>query len=425
MENIVIDRMTYGIDALGRLNGKVVFVPYAAPGDELSVEITEEKTDYSRAKIVEILKPSKSRQKSNCPNFPECGGCHWLHLYDEVQRREKDGYLTFLLKPLSPGDVYPIEPLSSEKYRNKMELKIAKTADGKILLGNYKFHSHEVVSLKGCRVQLPQNMQMYDALVEFVNSTLMLPFANNITEISLRTLGEQQHCLFLLKTQPPEEILNTFRDFFNSRATLSKLEVQSESEIFLTLMRDKPPFSFMNRTWTVSPNSFFQNNLEGAEAIFYTLQSIYESIPQKGKFIDFYCGVGIQTMLLEKMFEEVVAVEANENSYHDAIKNQKGRRPQQLRFLCRKAESIFNTPFTKGTIAALHVNPPRSGISQKVMRGLMGIRPKLITYLSCNPITFRRDAQGIIQLGYKLDQVYAFDLFPGTFHLEILASFSR
>ena len=75
--------------------------------------------------------------------------------------------------------------------------------------------------------------------------------------------------------------------------------------------------------------------------------------------------------------------------------------------------------------AAAILNPPRTGLSQRVMRGLMGVKPRMMTYLSCNPMTFKRDAHAIIQMGYKLEQVYAFDLFPGTFHLEILGVFSR
>ncbi len=145
----------------------------------------------------------------------------------------------------------------------------------------------------------------------------------------------------------------------------------------------------------------------------------------KGRFIDLYCGVGIQTMLLERRFEDVVGVECNEDSYRDALANQKGRRPQNLRFWCRKAEAIFQTPMTKGVIAAIHMNPPRTGLSQRVLRGLAGTKPKIITYLSCNPMTFKRDAQAIIQQGYRLDSVHAFDLFPGTFHLELLGTFTR
>ncbi|MBF0407681.1 MAG: 23S rRNA (uracil(1939)-C(5))-methyltransferase RlmD [Candidatus Riflebacteria bacterium] len=425
MENISIDRMTYGIDALGKINGKVVFVPYAAPGDELSVNFTEEKNDYSRAKIEQIIKPSQNRKTPSCPNFPDCGGCHWLHLPEEVQRKEKEAFLSYLLKPLSPGNIYPMESFSSEKYRNKMELKVTIDGNGKVILGNYKFHSHDVVSISGCLVQLPKNMVMYKILSDFVNLPEMTSFAPNIAEISVRTLEEQQHCVFQLKAQPPEEILNQLRNFFNSNESLSRLEVMSSEEIFLTLMRDKTPFTFLERKWTVSPKSFFQNNLEGAEAIYYTLQSIYDSLSPKGKFLDLYCGVGIQTMILEKNFEEVIGIEANEDSYQDALKNQKGRRPQQIKFLCKKVENIFNTFITKGNIGALNLNPPRTGVSQKAMKGLTALRPKLITYLSCNPITFKRDAQIFIKMGYKLNQVYSFDMFPGTFHTEILAAFTR
>ena len=425
METISLERMTYGIDSLGHLNGKVVFVPYGAPQDQVEIEITETKNDYLRGEIRNLVQASPLRQKSPCPNFPECGGCHWLHLKGETQRREKEAYLNYILNPLKPGNTYPIEPLSSDRYRNKMELKVAVGADGKVNLGNYKFRSHGVVPLRGCIVQCPENMAMYEAFDQLLNEAAMVPQATNIDAVTIRTLGRQQHALIQLKAAPGEEVVNRFRDFFNTQDSLSRLEIQAGPTTCLTLVRDKEPFHFLNRTWTVSPRSFFQNNLEGAEAIYYTLQSLYESAPHKGKFIDLYCGVGIQTMLLEYHFEEVIGVESNEDSCNDAIRNQRGRRMQQVRFVNRKAEMIFGTNFTKGQIAALHLNPPRTGISQRVLRGLGGIKPRMMTYLSCNPMTFRRDAIAIGHMGYRLEQVYAFDLFPGTFHLEILGLFTR
>jgi len=425
MHTLAIEKMTYGIDALTRLDGKVVFVPYAAPGDTAEIEITETKSDYLRGRVSSIVTPSESRRESPCPNFPDCGGCHWLHMKPEHQRREKEALLRWLVKPLNPGTVFPIEPLSTSRYRNKMELKVAVREDGTVVLGNFKYHSHDVVSLKGCQVQCAENMEAYNALSAFINEPEHRGMAPNIAEIMVRTLGPQQQMLITLKAAPDEAALNAWRTYHDTNQRLGRLEVSAPDAVHLTMMREQPPFSFMKRNWTVSPRSFFQNNLEGAEAIFYTLLSIYEGTPLRGKLLDLYCGVGIQTVLLESRFDEVVGVECNEDSYQDALKNQKVRNPSRSRFFCKKVETIFGTPATKGSLAAIHLNPPRTGLSQRVIRSLMGVKPRLITYLSCNPMTFKRDAQAITQMGYQLDQIYAFDLFPGTFHLEILGVFSR
>ncbi len=425
METITIEKMTYGIDSLGHIDGKVVFIPYGAPQDRAEVEIRENKNDYLRGELVKVIDPSPQRQKSPCPHFPECGGCHWLHIHPETQRREKEAYLNFLMKPLAPTNVYPIEPLSIKGYRNKIDLKLQLSPDGKLSLGNYKFRSYDVIDIPDCYVQCPSNMKIYQATKIFLEEKIEKAKTPQIKQIATRTLGNQQHMMVYLNEAPDDPTTDKWREFFNQTETLSKLELLNENMCFLTLVREKEAFSFMKKTWMVSPRSFFQNNLEGAEAIYYTLMSIYDNISQKGKFIDLYCGVGIQTMLLENHFEEVFGIECNEDSYRDALRNQKGRRTSSIRFLCRRAETIFGTPITKGVIAALHMNPPRTGISPRVMKGLMGVKPRMITYLSCNPMTFKRDAQGIVNMGYKLEQVYAFDLFPGTFHLEILGVFGR
>ncbi|MBP7634820.1 class I SAM-dependent RNA methyltransferase [Candidatus Ozemobacteraceae bacterium] len=425
MHTLAIEKMTYGLDALARLDGKVLFVPYAAPGDTAEIEVTETKSDYLRGRVSKIVTPSDARRESPCPNFPACGGCHWLHLKPEHQRREKEAMLRWLVKPLNPGTVYPIEPLPTARYRNKMELKVAVAEDGTVTLGNYMYHTHDVVSIRGCQVQCAENMEAYEALSEFLNQSENRGMAGNIVEIMVRTLGPQQQMMVTLKATPDETTLNAWRGYHDAHQKLGRLEVAAPDAVYLTLMREQQPFTFMKRNWTVSPRSFFQNNLEGAEAIFYTLISIYEATQQRGKFLDLYCGVGIQTVLLESRFDEVVGVECNEDSYQDALKNQKVRNPSRSRFYCKKVESIFGSPLTKGSLAAIHLNPPRTGLSQRVMRGLMGVKPRMMSYLSCNPMTFKRDAQAIMQMGYQLEQVYAFDLFPGTFHLEILGVFSR
>ncbi|MDN5279352.1 MAG: rRNA (uracil1939-C5)-methyltransferase [Clostridiales bacterium] len=424
METVSIEKMTYGIDSLSHIDGKVVFVPYAAPGDKAEIEIVEEKTDYLRAELKKILEESPDRRESPCPNFPECGGCHWLHLYPEAQRREKEDILNFILKPLNPAQVYPMEPLPITHYRNKMELKIAFDGD-KVILGNYKYRSHDVVQLKGCIVQCKDNLAMLEKLEEFANISENRPLLEKTETIMVRTLPPQQHCVFYLKEAPTEDELKTLHAFFDENESLSRLETQSNLGNHQTLLREKPLFNFMKKNWRISTGSFFQNNIEGAEAILHTLLSIYHSLPHKGKFIDLYCGCGTQTFLLENLFDEVFGVECNQASFQDAIAFQKTRSNSKIKFICRKAETIFNSPITKGVIAALHLNPPRTGLSQRVLKGLTGIKPKVITYLSCNPTTFRRDAKYIRSLGYKLDRIYSFDLFPGTFHMETLSLFIR
>lgn len=425
MQTVSIEKMTYGIDSLAHSDeGKVVFVPYGAPGDKVKIDISEDKSDYQRGEIIEIEEASPDRRISPCPNFPACGGCHWLHIKPEVQRREKEEVLDFILKPLSPGHVYPMEPLPDRGYRNKMELKLA-IENEKVILGNYKYRSHEVVPLRGCIVQCPANLELYEKLDSHLNDPQQRALAENSKSIVIRTLAPQQHCAFYLKSPPDQNMLVSMQTFFDQTESLSRLEAHSEMGNHLTLVREKGMFNFMKRNWRISVNSFFQNNLEGAEAILHTLLAVYQAYQHKGKFLDLYCGCGTQTFLLESLFEEVYGVESNISSYQDALAYQKTRSNSKAKFICRKAETIFNTPMTKGVIAALHLNPPRTGISQRVMRGLSGIKPRIISYLSCNPMTFRRDAKAIKQMGYKLESVYSFDLFPGTFHMETLSIFVR
>ena len=236
MLNLTIEKMTYGIDSLSHHNGKVVFVPYGAPGDQVEVEITDEKPDFIRTNITKIIQPSPLRRESPCPHFPECGGCHWLHMPGETQRQEKEAYLKFLMRPLNPGRLYPLEALPENGYRNKMDLKIRVEENGKIVLGNYRFRSHDVVDMTHCRVQCAPNMELYRHLHTFL--TDKPDRARAIDQISARTLGSQQHATVFLKDAPVEERINDWRAFFDATSTLSKLEILHGNAICLTLMRD-------------------------------------------------------------------------------------------------------------------------------------------------------------------------------------------
>ncbi|NLM17752.1 MAG: class I SAM-dependent RNA methyltransferase [Candidatus Riflebacteria bacterium] len=422
----VIERMSYGLDSLARLDGKAIFVPYGVPGDEVTIEITEEKKDYSKAEIKEIKKPSDFRRESPCPAFPDCGGCHWLQMTDEAQRTQKEEVLAFALKALAPKKIYPMEPLPSRGYRNKLDLKIAVDEAGNVTLGNYKFRSHDVVPIDGCIVQAEANMKIYGILKDSLQKQEHLEYAKNISNVSARTLGGYQVCTVFLKEPPKEAETAYYKELFEALSEVTRFEVKAGNKTILTLMRETPPFLFLGKKWRISANSFFQNNLTGAEAIMENLLSIYKSFEHKGKFLDLYSGCGTQTFLLEHFFDdEVYAIEGNQSSHQDALFHQKGLSASKAKFLCRSVESIFNTKITKGVIAAMHLNPPRTGLSQQVLNGLAGIKPKIITYLSCNPMTFRRDAKHIKQMGYIYEACFPFDLFPGTFHMETLNLFVR
>ncbi len=329
-----------------------------------------------------------------------------------------------MLAPLAPGRIYPIEAFGEFRYRNKIDLKPAFNADGELQLGNFRIQSHEVVDMGGCRVQVAENMQMYSTLKTFLPKAFSAEEIGQIERMSCRTLGAQRQLVVTFAQAPSAKVLDAWRGFFSANEQVTQLATEGPGE-GLALLREAEPFKLVNQTWAVSPRSFFQGNLEGAEAIYYTLQSLYEGREKGGKLLDFYSGVGVQTLLIDKLFDEVLAVESSESSYQDAIRNQKARHRSKVRFICRKVETVVGTPLTKGSIAAVHVNPPRVGLSSRVARGIAGLKPRMITYLSCHPLTFRRDAAALISAGYQLEQVYSFDLFPNTYHLEVLGVFVR
>lgn len=149
---ILITQLAFGGEGVGEIEGKKVFVPYAVPGDVLKIKIVEDKKDFSRAELVEIIKASPERIKAECEYFYKCGGCQWQHIRYEDQLSYKHQLLDQALKRIGKVEEPKLlEPIASQKkwhYRNRIRLQVSKEG----ALGFYKTHSHEVVAIKECLI---------------------------------------------------------------------------------------------------------------------------------------------------------------------------------------------------------------------------------------------------------------------------------
>ncbi len=356
---------------MGRHDDFVYFVPFTAPGDKIRAQVVHTKKNYADAKLVELLEPSASRVNPPCPVFGICGGCQWQHVSYEEQLNQKQKIVEHALNRIAKENVFELKNIipSPEhfNYRNRAQVR----TDGP-KVGFYKRNSHELVEFEKCYI-------------------VEEPINNEINNLKLE-----------LHNQVPGKM--------------------SKVEIFLT------------EEGKVSRSS---NKSHGEEMGFSQVNSAQNSNLQKyitelvGKpkttkenaLLDLYCGNGNFSTPLGLNGWEVYGIDGSRVAIDSARKNKVGTNY----FTCddcsigvrklNQSNKKFNT---------IILDPPRIGLDDKLPKQLWGLDAKTLIYVSCNPATFARDWARIkSHTKFELVSVQPFDMFPQTFHVELVALAKR
>lgn len=380
--DVTIERLAAGGDALARHEGMVVFVPLAAAGDRVRVRIVERKKGYARGEIVEILAPGPARRTPPCEHFGVCGGCSWQHIeYQEQLRWKKELVREALLRIGGIEWVHDLQIESAQEWgwRTRVQWKVAKGKGSLIpALGYHVRKSHSVVDVQRCPVLAPA---LEDALG--------------------RVRDELRHRATL-----PAEV----------HAGLSSTgAVAFDSEI---VTRSVGKFAF-----TTSASSFFQGNLFLLEKLLAA--ALPEAPPENA--LELYAGAGLFTLALAERARQVIAIESEPQALA-AMKVNLERHGLTERVEVR-AESVASALRTivSEVIGAQRpapdfvlLDPPRTGAADALPL-LQQLAAPALTYVSCDPATLARDLKELLRSGYRLRALRAFDLFPQTHHVEVVA----
>ena len=407
---LVLTTLTYGGDVMGRLdNGRAIFVPFGLPGEKVRVRLREEKKNFARAEIIEILDPSTERIIPKCKHFGECGGCHYQNLTYEKQLVVKTEILIDQLKRIGKVENPPVKPMvacpNPWNYRNHLQFHLTK--DGK--LGYFRsagklYLSEKVLPITECHLpELP---------IDQLWPQLELDGDMNIERVSIRA-GEDDLMLILEADSPePPEI--------EIEAGISVTHVFEENTVVIA-GNDHVVIRVLDRDFKVSAASFFQVNTVMAEKLVnYLLTQV--PITQSSTLLDIYCGVGLFSALFASKCKTVIGVESSPSACEDFAFNLDEFNNVEL--YEGLAEDVL--PNLVGRIANppyIILDPPRAGLDKQVIDGILKLNPQMIAYVSCDPSTLARDAARLINGGYKLRDVTPFDLFPQTFHIESISIF--
>ncbi|MCU0520675.1 MAG: 23S rRNA (uracil(1939)-C(5))-methyltransferase RlmD [Anaerolineae bacterium] len=402
-----LNTMAHGGEAIGRHEGRTIFVPYAIPGEQVRVEITEDHGRYARARLIEVLKPSAVRVDPPCPYFGQtkCGGCQWQHIDTAVQPRLK-GLVTLdqlerVGKFKEPAVFEPFADESGWEYRNHALFRV----DPEGRLGFLSAQSHDIYPVNDCMILHPLLSSLLGSL------DMVYP---ELEWLELRA-GTATGDLMLLLQARDEQAPSLEVDF-----PLSIVQVNHDDAIAPLIGLDYILERIHDREFRVSATSFFQvNSAQAAELVNIVMGAL--DLKRKEHVLDAYCGVGLFTAFLAAEAGRVTGIEVNPPAVVDARHNLADA--GNVDILEGPVEEMLAE--VKGTVDAVVVDPPRTGLGTKVIDGLAERRPKRIIYVSCDPATLARDCQRLTRQGYGLEWVQPVDLFPQTYHIENVAMMSR
>ncbi|MCB1072111.1 MAG: class I SAM-dependent RNA methyltransferase [Chlamydiia bacterium] len=373
-----IEKIVFGGSGLTRIDGCVTFVPFSAPGDEVTLQITQKKKHYQTAEIKALDKKGPERVSPKCPHYESCGGCHLQHLSYKGQLEAKQ---SFIQEALFIDEV-PITPSPQEwNYRSHIRLNLAKEGEG-FKMGYIGLDNRSFIEPTVCPL-FSEDPTFFSLVKE---ALLTLP-NQGIKSASFR----------IFKVEG--KIYLAFSTFPNLPKTLIKFPF-SEGTAYKSPGKEKLLGKF-----PFAPYGFMQSNAPVTKKIHETLIEWVGSHPKK--ILDLYCGAGATSLLLAQKGHEVVGVEANRFLLPSS---------NEVKFICSKVETALPKLLKTFTPDLIIVNPPRTGLSKEIPPLL---KAETLLYLSCMPSTLARDIQRL-NSRYSLENVHAFDMFPQTTHVETL-----
>lgn len=406
----------YGIT---HIDGKVLFVPLSLTKDEGLIEIVEERKTFSIGIIKELLKQSPWRVSPQCNLFGKCGGCQWQHIDYSIQPEFKKEILTQILQRLGRfKEIPPISIIKSSNpygYRTRIQIKLKGNK-----IGFYQMRSHSIVEIDHCPVCHP----LINQIINLVRKDIKIFLGAHEIEINISPF-ELKGVLIIRNLNLNSKSRERIDNFLNRNSVIKCMVIDGkEGPIFFGNPYLYYKFLFPERfgkgevLFRISPGSFYQINLEENQKLVETVIEFSE-IKNNEMVLDLYCGIGNFTIPLSLLSKEVIGIEANRASFEDACFNAKQNGLSNSKFIYGDVEKVLKANTLKGTNLVV-LDPPRAGC-KRILNEIMNIEPMRIVYVSCEPTTLCRDLRSFNEKGYKLEKLTLIDMFPQTFHIEVVA----
>jgi 23S rRNA (uracil1939-C5)-methyltransferase len=408
----IVDNLAFGGEGILRKDGLVLFVPFSAPNEKISCQITKLKKNLAEAKIIQVLENSKDRVIPKCRHFGICGGCQLQHLSYSAQLMQKQLWVQDALKRIGKFenvDVMPVIASDNEYYYRRHVSLAIKKLDGKCGAG-YAGLKIPFFQVMECPISLKIDDPFFKDLQDFVSLfeisedakvTVLKDNAKFILHFHFKTLP-------LNTDQLTKHLIYKYPSFagiiFASKKKTLKFGKTTNSTVIDGIKID------------YSTNVFMQNNPQQSLNIYRHVVKLVKDSHAKN-VLDLYCGIGISSLLVANLGVQVTGIEYNSDSIKMANYNAKINQISHVSFIAGSVEHCLKVEQIPEFVI---INPPREGLNPQVIELLKNKLPERIIYISCMPSTLARDLSLLGKENYVIEECQPYDMFPQTTHVETL-----
>jgi len=451
LENVKIEAVAAEGKSLAHVDGTVVFVEFAVPGDVVNVKVTKKKKNYMEGFILEIVKPSEDRLQPFCEHFGICGGCRWQPLPYDMQLKAKQQQVwdqLVRIGHLEIPDISPILPSDKTKYyRNKLEFTFSNkrwiynnedpdslTDEERLGLGFHvgKFFD-KVLDIKHCSLQPePSNeirlfIREYAVThnLEFYNIRENTGFLRNIIIRNNQVGDVMLTVCFAYDDQDKivpmlDAIAAEFPQIKSLHYVINEKLNDSISDLDCILYKGEDAIweTMGKLKFKIGPKSFYQTNSEQAYKL-YSVAKEFAALTGNEVVYDLYTGTGTIAQFISDKASKVIGIEYVKESIEDARINAEANGITNCTFFDGDMKDILTADFIKehGKPEVMIIDPPRAGMHPDVVKVIMEAAPERIVYVSCNPASQARDLAMMSPM-YEITAVQPVDMFPHTMHVE-------
>lgn len=466
LENLLISGYAAEGKALAKVDGKVIFISGAVPGDVADVMLVKNKKDWAEGRVLQLKQLSDERVEPFCKHFGICGGCKWQMLPYQKQLQYKQQEVEQNLRRIGKADIPAVMSIAGSDetvhYRNKLEFTFS---NKRYLLpeeiaSEDKFFSSELADSKvppsgggGGNALGFHVPRIFDKVIDIEECYLMSPVNNKIRN-TIRAFALQndlpfydirQHTgwlrnIIIRLCTTGELMVNICLNYEDEAARKKLLDhlLQQVPEITTLLYTINPKFndSIYDLTpqvysgkgyatekledfeFKISPKSFFQTNTKQAEKL-YSITRDFAGLTGNEVLYDLYCGTGSIGIFLSKNAKKIIGVEVIEEAIADAKENAALNNIGHAEFFAGDVIKICNDEFfaTHGRPDVIITDPPRAGMHEKLVNKLLEMAAPKIVYVSCNTATQARDL-ALLGEKYSIEKIQPVDMFPHTHHIE-------
>jgi len=448
-------------NAIARIDGMVVFVPFVVPGDVADIKIVKKKKNYAEGRLVALRRPSERRVEARCPHFGTCGGCRWQTLNYADQVASKQQQVRDNLERLGHADCSGMRPIcGSERifgYRNKLEFTFSTrawhdlppTPNAPPEAGALGFHIpglfDKVLDIEHCALQEDLSDEIRLAARDYAlrNELPFYDIRNHtgcLRNLIVRNTAAGQWMVVLVVAELHEGwqgLLEHLRDRFPQITSLQYIV----NDKFNDSYADLPSTVFAGADhveevmegyagsaplrFRIRPQTFYQTNSPQARRL-YGFVAEFAELAADDVVYDLYTGTGTIALFLARLCRRVVGIEYVEDSVAAARENARLNGVENTEFHAGDMAKVLTADFVAahGRPDVVVTDPPRAGMHERVVEQLLAMAPRKIVYVSCNPATQARDLQLLAPL-YSPARIQPVDMFPHTQHVENVVELVR